>query len=413
MTSVMGRQLILRDSSSNETIECSCRLSGSFFAENSDSSALRVVVAMSGGVDSSTAAAILRDMGHDVIGITLDFSHTPATCHLDVRNILDAQQVARQLCIPHYVLECSTIFSEEVVFPFVKSYTIGKTPLPCAVCNKKIKFGLLLDVAIDVLGANKIATGHYARIIAKNGIFELHQGIDDKKDQSYFLFSLTQKQLKHIIFPLGALSKGETRQLAQKYGLCVQNKKGSKDICFLKHSNYRNLIKTLYPNSFVHGDILNSQGEVIGTHHGIENYTIGQRRGITVAHNEPLYVTHIDHLGNTITVGKKEELLCKKFVIEGINWLLVPYHKTHSKTVDMTECQKLPIEIGQNIICQVKLRYVQSSLQATVKVLDHCMAEVTITAEGARDIAVTPGQACVMYQNTRLIGGGWISSTTL
>lgn len=385
-------KLVMMDSMTGATIEPSCL---SHTRTPLDASARpSVVVAMSGGVDSSTTAALLKEQGYRVIGITLNFCNTPETQHMSTQHITDAIHVAQKLQIPHYTLECSAAFFTAVVLQFAHSYACGETPLPCAICNKHIKFDILLEVAQSI-GASQVATGHYARIIKDGKHFQLHKGADKLKDQSYFLFLLTQKQLSNILFPLGEMTKHETRAIARKYDLPVQNKKDSQDICFLKDRNYRGLVQRLQPDAFVQGKILRSNGAMIGTHNGIGNYTIGQRRGLHISHTEPLYVLRLERENNTVVVGTKEELLGHQLLIKDINWLdgLVPNVTDSDNTGQFT--------------CGVKLRYVQNTVDAVVSPTYRNRTATISMLHGY--FAITPGQACVMYEGTRLLGGGWIA----
>ena len=365
-----------------------------FFKNDNAEGKLKIVVAMSGGVDSSTTAAMLKSEGHEVVGITLSMRNTKHTCHMSENSIRDAKQMAEKLRIQHYILECSDIFVTEVMQRFASSYVKGETPLPCAICNKKIKFGGLLSIA-KKFGADKLATGHYARILYSDEGVELHKGEDLTKDQSYFLFLLNQEQLSSILFPLGDITKKETRQRSKQYNLEIENKEESQDVCFLKDGNYREIVQKLRPEACKSGNIINKAGEVLGTHNGIANYTIGQRKGISIAHNEALYVIDINSDNNTITVGEKSELMSNTVIVTNINWINELYFNN--------------IECGTPIRCTIKLRYVQQQVDADVYPnLEDKTARIFIPQGYS---AITPGQACVMYQGSKLLGGGWIAKS--
>ncbi len=352
----------------------------------------KIVVAMSGGVDSSTVAAMLAHEGHEVIGITLQlYDHGVAlekkgACCAG-QDIYDAQMAAEKIGIPHYVLNYESIFKQSVIEDFADSYLKGETPIPCVKCNQSVKFRDLFKVAED-LGADALATGHYVQRIETNGKAELHKGIDNSKDQSYFLFATTQKQLDFLRFPLGDKYKDETRMLAKKFGLEIAGKPDSQDICFVPNGSYASVIEKLRPGVLDAGDIVYKDGTVLGRHNGIINFTIGQRKGVGVAHSTPLYVVAIDPRTNKVTVGEKEDLNSSIVNIKDLNWLG-------------------DINIGsERIECTVKLRSMHKGVKARVKILNgnRAIAELFEPYAG-----VTPGQACVMYDNTRVLGGGWIT----
>ncbi len=362
----------------------------------------KIVVAMSGGVDSTTVAAMLKSEGHEVIGITLQlYDHglvvgKKGACCAGI-DIYDAQMAAEKIGIPHYVFDYENSFKEEVIDKFVDGYLQGQTPIPCILCNQKIKFRDLLKAARQ-LNADSMATGHYVRKIINNGKAELHKGIDETKDQSYFLFTTTQDQLEFLLFPLGHLNKSETRALAESYDLEIANKPDSQDICFVPNGNYRAIIDKIRPNSFIPGNIVDKNGKILGQHKGIINYTIGQRKGIGISNIDPLYVTAINAKTNEIIVGVKDELKGKKLLIGSINWL------------------GEEINIEDKVECIVKLRSSHSGSNALIRILDNHMGEITLYDDY---FAITPGQACVIYSaqsfatqdmhtSTRLLGGGWI-----
>lgn len=356
---------------------------------------LKIVVAMSGGVDSSVVAAMLHEMGHEIIGVTLQLYDQGAiagrkgACCAG-QDIYDAQMVAAKLGIPHYVLDYENTFNEAVITKFVDSYIKGETPIPCVNCNQSVKFKDLVKVAKD-LNADVLATGHYVRkIISKNNKSELHKGIDNKKDQSYFLFATTKEQLDYLMFPLGGMTKIETRNLATKYDLVIADKPDSQDICFVPNGDYRSVVKKIRPTAFIEGDIKMNDGSVIGKHNGIINYTIGQRKGIGISSIEPLYVIKIDAKTNTIIVGKKDELKSNVVNIRDINWI-------GDGILDDTEDNKFD--------CQVKLRSMHNVIDAEVQYIGNNSAKIKLYSDY---YAVTPGQACVIYKESRVLGGGWI-----
>ena len=349
-----------------------------------------IVVAMSGGVDSSTVAAMLHADGHDVIGVTLQlydygkFAGKKGACCAG-QDIYDAQIAAEKIGIPHYVLNYETLFKQSVIDDFADSYIRGETPLPCVQCNQRVKFADLFKVAKE-LGAEKLATGHYVQKFVNNGIAELHKGHDISKDQSYFLFTITQKQLDFLEFPIGHLNKTETRKLAQQYGLNVADKPDSQDICFVPDGNYAKVVEKLRPEAFIPGNITLQNGTIIGQHAGIAHYTVGQRKGIGIAGTNPLYVIKIEPDTNQIIVGSKDELQETKLMIKDVNWLITP---------------------GTSQCCNVKLRSTHSGTPATVTPFDQNQDRYVVNLHTPYE-AISPGQACVMYENTRIIGGGWI-----
>jgi tRNA-specific 2-thiouridylase len=284
-----------------------------------------IVVAMSGGVDSSTVAAMLCEQGHKVIGITLQlYDHGVAikkknSCCAG-QDIYDARMVASKLNIPHYILDYESEFKKSVINDFADSYIRGETPLPCVKCNQSVKFRDLLKVAKD-LGADSLATGHYVRkIIGKYGA-ELHTGIDHQKDQSYFLFATTTEQLDYLSFPLGELTKEQTRNMADKFDLAIADKPDSQDICFVPDGDYRKVISSIRPNANELGKIIHIDGFELGVHNGIINYTVGQRRGLGISFHEPLYVVKIDPATKIIYVGPDSALQSTEFIIKDVNWL--------------------------------------------------------------------------------------------
>jgi tRNA-specific 2-thiouridylase len=359
----------------------------------------RVVVAMSGGVDSSVVAAELVEQGYNVVGITLQlYDHGAALAKKGAccagSDIHDARQVAEKLNFPHYVLDYENTFRESVIDEFAESYLAGATPVPCIRCNERIKFKDLLETAIE-LDADCMATGHY--IQRKNGVNgpELHMAADHQRDQSYFLFSTTPKQLDYLRFPLGSLaSKAETRALASKYGLDVANKPDSQDICFVPDGDYAAVIEKLRPGSVQPGKIIDQNDNILGDHKGVINYTIGQRRGLGLGGlDEPLYVVKLDVERKLVVVGPKEMLATRQVLLKEVNWL-----------GDTALMAKSTWEIG------AKVRSTRPPRDALLKPISdtEAIVELIVAEEG-----VAPGQACVFYDpdSSRVLGGGWITSS--
>ena len=358
----------------------------------------RVVVAMSGGVDSSVVAAELVEQGYDVVGITLQlYDHGAALAKKGAccagSDIHDARQVAEKLNFPHYVLDYENTFRESVIDEFAESYLAGATPVPCIRCNERIKFKDLLETAIE-LDADCMATGHY--IQRKNGVNgpELHMAADHQRDQSYFLFSTTPKQLDYLRFPLGSLaSKAETRALASKYGLDVANKPDSQDICFVPDGDYAAVIEKLRPGSVQPGKIIDQNDNILGDHKVVINYTIGQRRGLGLGGlDEPLYVVKLDVERKLVVVGPKEMLATRQVLLKEVNWL-----------GDTALMAKSTWKIG------AKVRSTRPPRDALLKPISdtEAIVELIVAEEG-----VAPGQACVFYDpdSSRVLGGGWITS---
>ena len=357
----------------------------------------RVVVAMSGGVDSSVVAAMLKSEGYDVIGVTLQlYDHGAAlskkgACCAGV-DIHDARRIAERLNFPHYVLNYENVFKEKVIDEFADSYLAGATPVPCIRCNERIKFKDLLETAKD-LNADCMATGHYIRRTRGSNKAELHCAVDHSRDQSYFLFSTTNEQLEYLRFPLGDLaSKKETRLLAKKFKLNVADKPDSQDICFVPNGNYASVIEKLRPEAMDPGEILDHQGNFIGTHDGVINYTVGQRRGLGIGGlDAPLYVIKLDVESKKVIVGPKALLKTTHVPLAQVNWL-----------GDTSIHNKKEWNVS------VKVRSTRPPREAILRPAnDHSASVELVTPEEG----VSPGQACVFYERTgsRVLGGGWIT----
>lgn len=351
----------------------------------------RVVVAMSGGVDSSVVAAMLHEEGYQVVGITLQlYDHGAAIGKKGAccagQDIHDARLVAAGLGIAHYVLDYESLFRQSVMDDFVDSYLNGETPIPCVKCNQSVKFHDLLKVARD-LNADAMATGHYVRREMGQGGAELHRAADDDKDQSYFLFATTREQLDYLRFPLGGFHKEHTRGLAARYGLAVQDKPDSQDICFVPGGDYAKVIEKMRPGAAAPGDIVHMDGTVLGRHHGIIHYTVGQRKGLGISSPEPLYVIRVDAEKKQVIVGGKDALSTRTFHVRELNWLAEDHW------------------FGGAAEVLVKLRSAQAPVPATLRRMEDGRVEVTLHDPR---MAVAPGQACVMYDGARVLGGGWI-----
>lgn len=360
----------------------------------------RVVVAMSGGVDSSVAAAMLKTEGYDVVGITLQlYDHGMAVGKKGAccagQDIYDARRVADALEFPHYVLDYESRFGQAVIDDFADSYLRGETPIPCIRCNQRVKFRDLLEQARD-LGADCLATGHYAQRIPGADGPELHRGADPSRDQSYFLFATTHDQLDYLRFPLGHLPKTETRAMADRLGLPVADKPDSQDICFVPTGNYASVVEKLRPGSLEPGDIVHVDGRVLGRHEGTIKYTIGQRKGLGIGGRkgpdgeeiDPLYVVKVDPAAKQVVVGPRDALARDRVTVKEVNWLAR--------------------ETREPVACEVKLRSAQKAMGCTVALDGHGGAVIQLV-EPLYGIAA--GQAAVFYQGDRVLGGGWINGT--
>ena len=355
----------------------------------------RVVVAMSGGVDSSVTAALLAEAGYEVVGITLQLyaqaapRARPGACCAG-EDIYDARRVADRLGIRHYVLDYEARFKEAVIDDFADSYLRGETPIPCVRCNERVKFRDLLALARD-LGADALATGHYVRRVAGQGGPELHRAVDAARDQSYFLFATTQAQLEFLRFPLGDMPKERVRAQAERLGLAVAAKPDSQDICFVPSGRYAGVIERLRPGAAEPGAIVDEDGRVLGRHSGIIHYTVGQRRGLGIAAPQPLYVLAVDAARREVVVGPQRALLRDRVFTGPLVWIGADAPRP-----------------GEERAVVARLRSSHPGARARLVRADDGSAEVTLEEPEA---ATAPGQACVLYDGDRLLGGGWITGT--
>ena len=354
---------------------------------------MRLVVAMSGGVDSSVAAALLAEQGHDVIGFSMQLYDASggngqqfgSCCTLD--DLQDARRVASALGMPHYILNFERQFQDTVVSNFVREYAAGRTPLPCAHCNSDLKFSTLLERARG-LGAEHVATGHYAQVVEANGRWQLQRSADREKDQSYFLFALTQPQLAAAVFPVGALTKATVRQHARRLGLVVAEKADSQEICFVPDHDYAAFVARSAPPR--EGAIVTAEGRVLGTHAGIHRFTVGQRKGLGVAAPAPLYVLRIDAASGDVTVGPRRDLERTTLTAAGVNWVSIEAPAAWRRT-------------------SAQIRHRHAAAAGRVRALDDNRAELVFDEPQS---AVTPGQAVVFYDGDVVLGGGWIENAS-
>ena len=360
---------------------------------NKDPKDTTVVVAMSGGVDSSTVAGMMKRDGYKVIGITLklydDTKETSSSKQCCAgQDIIDAKRVANKLNIEHKILYYQNKFKDGVINNFIESYLKGETPVPCIQCNKTVKFNDLFEESKN-LKADALITGHYVKSLTKNNITEMYRAIDENRDQSYFLFNTTREQLNYLRFPLGGMLKSETREIAKNLDLNVADKPDSQDICFVPNGDYATVIAKLKPDAFKKGNIKNTEGKVLGVHDGIVNFTIGQRKGIKVSAKEPFYVIDIKTDKNEIIIGSKEELKKKEIILKDLNLL------SEKKTFE------------NNIFVKVRStgRLIKSKLNLT-----NGKARLTLYED---EYGISPGQACVFYSKDengdKVLGGGWIA----
>ncbi len=352
----------------------------------------RIVVAMSGGVDSSVAAGLLAEQGHEVIGISLRLAPEPAAgtprsssgC-CSVEDFQDAARVATALGIPHYVFDMREEFERSVISPFVEEYLAGRTPSPCILCNREIKFSLLHKKAFE-LGADAVATGHYARIEHDETGYHLLRGRDHHKDQSYFLFEMGQKELATTLFPVGHMEKDEVRRHAIRLGLGVADKPDSQEVCFVSDGRYAQFVARAAPDRVRSGEIRNEKGDVLGTHEGIHGYTVGQRRGLGVSAPNPLYVSAIDADSATVTVSERGALAADGLVASGVTWV----------------ADDAP---GDDHRVLARIRYRHEAVPASVVETGNGTVELRFDEP---QYAITPGQATVFYRNDEVVGGAWI-----
>tara|TARA_B100000963_G_scaffold230669_1_gene201265 strand:+ start:4119 stop:5246 length:1128 start_codon:yes stop_codon:yes gene_type:complete len=355
----------------------------------------KIVVAMSGGVDSSVVAALMKQEGYNVTGVTLKLydnskkSKEGRQCCAG-QDILDAKRVSEKINIDHKILYYQKKFKSEVIDTFIDSYTSGETPIPCVQCNQTVKFRDLFKYAKD-LKADALVTGHYVSRFQRNGQASMYRAKDRNRDQSYFLFSTTQEQLNYLRFPLGEIDKSETRLIAKKLNLNVAQKPDSQDICFVPNGDYSSVIKKFRPESFKKGKIINLSGKQIGEHEGIINYTIGQRKGIKISSDKPLYVIKINAENNTVIVGDKENLEIKEIQLRDLNIL--------AKKEEFNKAIKIKVRsTGKLLNAKISI----NTKSARVEILD-------------KETGISPGQACVFYSKDdvgdKVLGGGWINKT--
>lgn len=350
---------------------------------------MRVAVAMSGGVDSSVAAALLKQQGHDVVGVTMrfldqDLAQAGRGC-CGIQAVRDAARVSARLGFPHYPLDFRQDFERDIIENFCSEYSRGRTPNPCIRCNEKVKFRVLL-ARLQELGAESLATGHHARVTRDNGSWQLRKGVDPRKDQSYFLYTMTQDQMTRVLMPVGEHTKAEVRSLARRLGLAVAEKAESQEICFIPDSDYPGFLRRRRPDMFRPGPVLDTSGNEIGQHEGIARYTVGQRRGFGIALGERRYVTSIDAGRNAVVLGTEDDVRSRQGFVEDVNWV-----------------SGRPPEAPLDAV--VKIRYQHSGAQARVEPLENRCARVSFAEP---QWAITPGQAMVFYRGDVVLGGGTI-----
>ncbi len=355
----------------------------------------RVVVAMSGGVDSAVTAALVAEAGYRAVGVTLQLyddgaaSARKGACCAG-QDIYDARRVADAIGIPHYVLDYRARFRESVIEPFADSYVAGETPIPCVICNRTVKFRDLMGLARD-LGADALATGHYVRRLSGSDGAELHRAVDTDRDQSYFLFATTRDQLDYLRFPLGGMTKDAVRREAGRLALPVAAKPDSQDICFVPDGGYARVVERLRPGAAEPGEIVDLDGNRLGSHDGIVNFTVGQRRGLKVGGaGEPLYVIRTDPEARRVVVGPRAALARSEIAVGGLNWL------------GGADAPSRPVAV------QAKIRSMRPPAAATFRAARDGTASVALKVP---EHGVAPGQACVLYDGERVLGGGWIRGT--